>query len=74
MATTNLVHLWKDGERLFVDVNGATVEARSFALKQEIVTLQFRARVRELKALTRHGADGGVPRIQNDPLYDESLW
>ena len=50
MATTNRVYCWKDGERLFVDLNGATIEAKSFTVEQQLVTLQFQARITVMKA------------------------
>lgn len=74
MATTNFVHLWKDGDRLFVDVNGATIEARSLTFEQEIVTLEFQARVAPLKVLPSHSTGGNAAPVQNDPLHDECLW
>ena len=45
MATTNFVRAWKDGERQFVNINGATVEVTSCIWDDGMVTLQFRARV-----------------------------
>jgi hypothetical protein len=62
---------WKDGDRLFVDVNGATIGARSLRVEQEFVTLQFQARVAPLETPARHGARGDILPIQNDPLHDE---
>lgn len=48
MATTNFVRLWRDGARLFVDVNGATIEASSLEFDERVVTLQFQAIVTSL--------------------------
>ena len=45
MATTNFVRIWKDGERQFANVNGATVEIHSFSVEHDIVKLEFFARV-----------------------------
>ena len=53
MATTNFVRFWRDGERLFVDVNGATIEARSVALEERVVTLQFQGTVTALEGEQR---------------------
>jgi len=74
MATKNRVYSWKDGDRLFVDLNGATIEAQSLAFDRQIVTLQFRARVAALNA-----GDGGERSVgqriyDDDPLLDECLW
>jgi len=52
MATTNFVRAWEDGDRLFVNVNGATIEVHSFTFNDGNVTLQFHARVDPVK----HGA------------------
>lgn len=49
MATTNFVRIWKDGDRKFVNVNGATIEVASFTFDEGIVTLQFNARVAPLR-------------------------
>ncbi|HLX28493.1 MAG TPA: hypothetical protein VKV24_08415 [Casimicrobiaceae bacterium] len=48
MATTNFVRLWRDGERLFVDVNGATIEACSLKFDGRVVTLEFQGIVASL--------------------------
>lgn len=69
MATTNFVRFWRDGERLFVDVNGATIEARSVELDDRVVTLQFQGTVTALEreqraflsALRRVDAARSVP-------------
>lgn len=53
MATTNFVRFWRDGERLFVDVNGATIEARSVELDERVVTLQFHGTVTALEGEQR---------------------
>ena len=45
MVTTNRVYAWKDGDRLFVDLNGATIEAQSLTFDRQVVTLRFHARV-----------------------------
>ena len=79
MPTTNRVYCWKDGERLFVDLNGATVEAKSLTFDQQIVTLQFQARLTLVnnadacrsKVVTTAPAR---PVMQGDPLLDECLW
>ena len=79
MATTNRVYCWKDGERLFVDLNGATIEAKSFTVEQQMVTLQFQAKITVMTAaheapaklpVTKHAR----PAVQADPLLDECLW
>ena len=45
MASTNFVHTWQDGDRLFVNINGADIEARSLTVdEKQIVTLRFHAR------------------------------
>ena len=54
MATTNRVYLWKDGDRLFVGLNGATIEAQALTFERDLVTLQFRGSV----AALRSAADG----------------
>jgi hypothetical protein len=80
MATTNFVHLWKDGERLFVDVNGATIEAHALTFDAALVTLQFQANVVRLpnRRSDAPGAssDDGSTLIDahSDPLLDECLW
>lgn len=85
MATTNFVHLWKDGERLFVDVNGATIEAHALTFDAPLVTLQFQANVVRLPS-TGNDVPGAAlderrrgtlidPRsLHSDPLLDECLW
>lgn len=45
IATTNFVRTWNDGDRIFVNVNGATIEVHSFRCNEGNVTLQFRAHV-----------------------------
>ena len=82
MATTNFVHLWKDGERLFVDVNGATIEAHALTFDAPLVTLQFQANVVRLPS--RRSDASGAPSnderrgalidAHSDPLLDECLW
>ena len=85
MATTNFVHLWKDGERLFVNVNGATIEAHALTFDAPLLTLQFQANVVRLpnKINDVPGAAfderrGGMlidpHSLHNDPLLDECLW
>ena len=78
MATTNRVYCWKDGERLFVEINGATIEAKSFTVEQQLVTLQFQARITVMKAANDAPAKLAVtqtrPAVQVDPLLDECLW
>ena len=49
MATTNRVYCWKDGNRLFVDLNGATIEAKSMTFDDQVVTLRFQARINVMK-------------------------
>ena len=49
MATTNFLRMWKDGDRVFVNVNGATIEVHSFTVDEGTVTLKFHARVAPLK-------------------------
>ena len=49
MATTNFLRMWKDGDRVFVNVNGATIEVHSFTVDDGTVTLQFHARVAPMK-------------------------
>ena len=73
-AMTNRVYSWKDGDRLFVELNGATIEARSLTFDRQIVTLQFHARVAALNSAD--GCEGGMgPHVYNDdPLLDECLW
>jgi hypothetical protein len=71
MATTNRVFTWKDGDRLFVDLNGATIEAHSLTFDRQIVTLQFHARVAPLYDIHERGV---VQRATDDPLLDECLW
>ena len=82
MATTNFVHLWKDGERLFVDVNGATIEAHALTFDAPLVTLQFQANVVRLPS-RRSDASGAASDdrrrgtwidAHSDPLLDECLW
>jgi hypothetical protein len=82
MATTNFVHLWRDGERLFVDVNGATIEAHALTFDAPLVTLQFQANVVRLPS-RRSDAPGASPDdgrrgtlidAHSDPLLDECLW
>jgi hypothetical protein len=89
MATTNFVRLWKDGDRLFVDVNGATIEAESLRFDAPLVTLQFQGNVVPLPGRRGHvrpvtsretTAQGGgstvtdADYLHNDPLLDECLW
>ena len=79
MATTNRVYCWKDGDRLFVDLNGATIEAKSLTFDQHVVTLQFQGKITEMKTV---GASpdrwpmAAAARSANecDPLFDECLW
>jgi hypothetical protein len=66
MATTNFVRTWKDGDRLFVNVNGATIEAVSFTLEEGIVTLRFNACVAPLTN------DGGLAESGNAIAPDEA--
>jgi hypothetical protein len=88
MATTNFVRLWKDGDRLFVDVNGATIEAESLRFDAPLVTLRFQANVVPLPgkgehlrpvtyATTARGRRSTLTDadcLHNDPLLDECLW
>lgn len=74
MATMIFVQLWKEGDRLFVDVNGATMEARPLALEQQVVTLESRPRVVPPIRLTWQGAGRTASPVQSDPLHDECLW
>jgi len=74
MPTTNRVYSWKDGDRLFVDLNGATIEVESLMFDRQIVTLQFRARV-HLPNSESSSEGLGVRRLYDqDPLLDEGLW
>jgi len=73
MVTTNRVYAWKDGDRLFVDLNGATIEAQSLTFDRQVVTLRFHARVAPLNAKdgqadTGHVRKGPTEVIWNDPL------
>jgi len=71
MVTTNRVYAWKDGDRLFVDVNGATIEAQSLTFDRQVVTLRFHARVVPLHAVHDQAETGHMgPRevIRKDPL------
>ena len=79
MAPTNHVYCWKDGDRMFVDVNGATIEAQSLTFDQHVATLRFRARMTLIKATRASGdeaaiATTGHSRTASDPLLDECLW
>ena len=64
-ATTNDVPHWRDGDRLLVNVNGATIEVRSFAIHLQSVTLQFHARIAAPKEEIESG-----PRRQLDSYPD----
>ena len=79
MATTNRVYCWKDGERLLVDLNGATIEAKSLTFDQHIVTLQFQARLTVMKSPGVAWNKAPMPTrakspTNADPLLDECLW
>ena len=78
MATTNHVHCWKDGDRLFVDLNGATIEAESLTVDQHVVTLQFCGRMTPTTTAAvsnNKPAKMGWPSVvDGDPLLDECMW
>jgi hypothetical protein len=82
MAATNWVRVCRDGERLLVRVNGATIEARSLRCDEHLVTLEFRGIVMPSGGNQVLIADGpaSVARrnecttLDNDPLLDECLW
>ena len=61
MATTNRVYLWKDGDRLFVGLNGATIEAQALTFDRDLVTLQFHGSVAAL------ASDAGGERAGVEP-------
>jgi hypothetical protein len=67
------MYTWKDGNRLFVDLNGATIEVQSLTLDQQVVTLRFHARVVPLNAGDRHAdavrtAVGPVEVVRSDSI------
>ena len=79
MATTNRVYCWKDGDRLFVDVNGATVEAKALTFAEYVVTLQFHGNVVRMRtADSSSNTSPSATRVRSadrcDPLLDECLW
>ena len=83
MATTNFVRVWRNADRLFVYVNGATIEARSFRVDEQVVILEFYGVLAPIHsdwskaanlAVRRTAARCCVPGLHDDPLLDECLW
>ena len=76
MATTNRVYYWKDGERLFVDINGATIEAKALTFDEQVVTLRFRGRITQIKTDDPPNTSPMTARarstMERDPLLDAS--
>ena len=74
MAATNRQYSWKDEDRLFVDLDGATVEVQSLMLDRHVVTPQLHATVAARNA-QGSGERGEAQRdFTDDPLLDECLW
>ena len=84
MATQARVRWWRDGERLFVHLEGKIVEARWLKFEEQLVTLQcwphcrgeliqepLQASVQPMEGSKR---DERSRPHEEDPLLDECLW
>ena len=84
MATKARVRWWRDGERLFVHLEGKRIEARWLKFEEQLVTLQCWPHCRgeftqeppqaSVQPIEESKRDERSSPHEEDPLLDECLW